>query len=129
MIALIVCIIFFVLGIALIAIGEEDKEPLFTTGLICSVVAVIILLASLMAGSSIKKYEKKYLYERHKICIVLEQELSEETISDAQEFNKQIEFGNNYWCRFSIEDRAYLKIDINSYLKNKEDLENENSNK
>ena len=121
MIALLVCIIFIVVSVALMASDVEDEKRLFTIGIICFAVTVVILLTSLIVGSSIKKREKKYLYERHKIVLVLEQELSEESICDAQEFNKEIEFGNNYWSRFSIEDREYLKIDINSYLNSKGD--------
>lgn len=124
MIALIVCGIFIILGIiiAVIAIVNYDDGFLLSIGITCPAVFAVILLASLIIGSSIKKDEKKYLYERHKIVLVLEQNLSEESINDAQKFNKEIDLGNNYWCRFSIEDREYLKIDINSYLNNKEEM-------
>ena len=30
--------------------------------------------------------------------------------------NDNVDFGNNYWCRFNIEDRSEYKIDIDKYI-------------
>lgn len=120
MIATIVCvtvfILFFIILICLIDsdLNWEPGLPFLLGGLFAP---IIVLIFSLMAGISVHKNEKELLKERYKTILYLEDTISLDSIKDAEDYNKKVKSGNNLWCRFSKEDRDYLLIDIESYLK------------
>lgn len=121
MIALIVSILVFILGIFLIICGiiGDENQP-FIIGFTGLIIMCIILLISLNFGKSIYKQDNtKSIAKKEQIEYLLENNISSYVIEQAQKYNEEIDAGNNYWCRFSIEDRSEFKIDIDKYL-NKE---------
>jgi len=79
---------------------------------------IIALVISLSMGKSFtKKDMTKYLTEKEQIEYLLENKLSLYSIEQAENYNYKIQQGNNYWCRFNIEDRSAYLIDIDSYIK------------
>ena len=117
MLATIFCSFVFILALFVYSASETKGFQIMSA--IGSVFAISFLVISLASGGSVKKFnnEDKLLRERHKIEILLEVDYCYDTIKDAVNYNKKVDNGNNYWCRFKLEDRSYLKIDIDSYIK------------
>lgn len=118
MIALIVlgilAIVVILVGIALILDGDDG----FVGAFAFASILICILIGSLVLGGSIKKSKFDYFEEREQIECLLENHLNYDTIEKAKSYNDNVEIGNNYWCRFSIEDRSEYKIDIDKYITN-----------
>ena len=120
MITLIISVILVILGIILFIIALLiDSEKALATGLCLILIPTFITITCLVFGKSIYKQDVD-LKEKEQIEYLLENRLDLYSIEQAEDYNKEIEFGNNYWCRFNIEDRSEYKIDIDKYLK-KED--------
>ena len=121
MIAVIIGIPLILLSIILVAFGFVlDKEKPFFAGLTIFIVVCVVLTISLTSGKSIyKKDNTKLIMEKEQIEYLLENNISFYVIEQAREYNREIDRGNNLWCRFSIENRDDYKIDIDNYL-NKE---------
>lgn len=118
MIATIVIGILFIFIITVIILCSERTTDII--GLLSSVGIglIIALVMSLSTGKSITKKDiTKYLTEKEQIEYILENKLSLYSIEQAKEYNHKIQEGNNYWCRFNIEDRGAYLIDIDSYIK------------
>lgn len=60
----------------------------------------------------------RFLKEKEKIEEILEYDTSYCVIEKAQSYNKSVNYLNNYFFRFTIEDRNDLLIDIERYLEN-----------
>jgi len=120
MISLIVGIIMLLIGIlAIVSYVKSDfkveMEFLTFVAAFCCSASVIVPIISLYLGMSIYK-QKDMLLEKHIIEIVLNNEVSYDTIKEAEKYNRDVQYGNNYWCRFNIEDRSEYIINIDSYL-------------
>ena len=116
----IIAIIMIILGISLIL----DHDDGFIGAFVFASFVICVLAGSLVLGGSIKKSNFDYYEEKAQIECLLENHLNYDTIKKAKSYNDNVEIGNNYWCRFNIEDRSEYKIDIDSYIKlgpNKED--------
>lgn len=118
MIAVIIGIPLILLSIILVAFGFVlDKEKPFFAGLTIFIVVCVVLTISLTSGKSIyKKDNTKLIMEKEQIEYLLENNISFYVIEQAREYNREIDRGNNLWCRFSIENRDDYKIDIDNYL-------------
>lgn len=116
MIATIIGILLILLGITLLIFaikeGESELIPMLLT-----ILGIFVIAVSLVIGSSPYKEKDKYLAKKHIIESAMQMEVSYGTIKEAEKYNRSIEGGNNYWCRFNIENRDSLKIDIDGYLK------------
>ena len=118
MIAVIIGIVMVVMGILLLIFGiKDDMDDLvgFGVGVLLAVILVITL--PLLCGKSIYKTDTtKLLTEKENIEYLLETKPSLYAIKEAETYNSNIEFGNNYFCRFSKEDRSEFKINIDKYI-------------
>ena len=118
MIAVIIGIVMVVMGILLLIFGiKDDMDDLvgFGVGVLLAVILVITL--PLLCGKSIYKADTtKLLTEKENIEYLLETKPSLYAIKEAETYNSNIEFGNNYFCRFSKEDRSEFKINIDKYI-------------
>ena len=77
---------------------------------------IILLAISLGNGISIKK-QNINIQKKEYIEYALENNPSLYVFEQAQDYNREIEAGNNLWCRFNIEDRSEYKIDIDKYIR------------
>lgn len=118
MIAVIVCSIVFIMEIILIICGDTNKTSEFLgMGIVVTVFSIFIVAAALCCGKSIyKKDNTKILIGKENIEYLLKFKPSLYIIKEAETFNTNLEFGNNYFCRFSKEDRSEFKIDIDKYI-------------
>lgn len=71
-----------------------------------------VLIGSLLSGYTFEPN----LQEKQAIETLLEVDPNLYNIEKAKEYNKDIQFGNNLWCRFTLEDRSEYIIDIDIYL-------------
>ena len=108
----IIAIAMILVGIALIVNDEDGFIGAFAFALIL----ICILVGCLMLGESIEKSNFDYFEEKAQIECLLENHLNYDTIKKAKAYNDNVDFGNNYWCRFNIEDRSEYKIDIDKYI-------------
>lgn len=118
MIALIVCGIICIIFFILIMLDEEDTAWKSIIYIVIFSISFITLFISLMTGISIYKWENKnkLLYEKKGIELTLNENLNYDILKDAEKHNKEIQKGNNYWCRLNIEDRSEFLINIDEYL-------------
>jgi len=121
MISLIVSIIILLIGIGCIIWcitvrpSNVTIRNLSYISAYCFMFALVISIGSLYCGRSIYK-QKDMLIKKHITEIVLNNEVSYDTIKEAEKYNRDVQYGNNYWCRFNIEDRSEYIINIDSYL-------------
>ena len=114
MIATIIFGILIIIGI-IIFIDSLHNNDFSTTGLFgfFTVLFIILLFTSLMVGYS---WEGD-IVEKKRIEYIIENTTPNwDALKEAQEYNKDVMSGNNYWCRFTIEDRSEWLIDIDKYL-------------
>ena len=121
MIALIVCIFLTILAVLLLILYSKTlDEVLLSIGVPLFFVVGLVLFTSLGVGTSIHRQNTtKYIAEKEQIEYMLENKPSIYVIDQAKRFNNNIQCGNNYWCRFTIEDRSEYMIDIDSYVNKK----------
>ena len=122
MIAVIISIILVIVGIVVIIYScVNDNTLVYGVGFI--MVAFWLSFAALINGRSIYKQDNtELLMEKQTIEYVLENEPDYYIFEKAKEYNREINKGNNYFCRFNIEDRSKLEIDIYKYFnKDKEE--------
>lgn len=114
MIATIICGCLIILSCVLIFLTVKyDAEDILGVILIFLLVSnSIVLMGSLLSGYSFEPN----LQEKHAIETLLEVDPNLYNIEKAKEYNKDVQFGNNLWCRFTIEDRSDYLIDIDIYL-------------
>lgn len=106
-------IILAIVAIILVWYDDEITGWLIILTLVCG----FFLAISLAFGGSITKTNiTKKLLEKDQIEYLLENNLNLYVIEEAKEYNSSIDYGNNYWCRFTIEDRDIYKIDIDKYI-------------
>ena len=106
-------IICSILVIFVIWCAIENQEVAI---LICgNMIVGIILFVSLFFGY------KKVPNKKEEIVYKLQYEYSDETIKEAEDYNSEVKFGNNYWCRFSLRNEDLIDID---YYKNEGPLKN-----
>lgn len=113
MISVIIGLVFCLLGIIIIVISIVEDEDGLAAGL------VIILAALFVVGFSHGMGYKSFspnLEEKAYIENALKTNPSMFIIEKAEDYNKNIDSGNNLWCRFSKEDRSVYYIDINSFI-------------
>jgi len=117
MIATIICGVLILLCIAgIIIFFDNEKITRLSLGVIT--VLVMILAVALGTGRSISKVNtEKYFLEKEHIEYMLENKPDLYIIEQAKSYNHKIQIGNNYWCRFNIEDRSAYLIDIEKYIK------------
>lgn len=109
-----------VITLAIILCREESGEGIGTCA-IFSIAFILVLILSLCAGESIYKQDNtKLLEEKEYIEYCLDSKPSLYVIEQAKEYNYKVQDGNNYWCRFNIEDRNEYLIDIDKYIKGEE---------
>lgn len=121
--AVIVGIIICIIGIVLIILGlkeSEDTAAAAGVGIIC--LAILLIMISLGFGYTFNKEDK--LREKKQLEYLLENKIDLYVIEKAETHNRNVTYGNNLWCRFTIDDREEYIIDINKYLTN-EESENE----
>lgn len=126
MLAVIIGIIVFIISVTLIVFACIcDKNGPFAVGVVMFFIICFMLPVSLIAGRSIyKRNNTEMLVKREQIKYLLKNNTSIYVIEQAQYYNNEVDFGNNLWCRFSIEDRSEYKIDIDKYIKVLEDEQN-----
>ena len=118
MFATIVLGIIIILSIFLLIVCILSEDEHFGIPLGLTLFAIVMLIISLICGKSIYKQDNTdILFEKQAIEYCLENDNNIFIIEKAQKYNKEIDSGNNLWCRFSIEDRSEFKIDIDSYIK------------
>ena len=76
----------------------------------------VILSLSLLFGY------KKLPNNKEEIICKLQYEYSDKAIKEAENYNSEVKFGNNYWCRFSLRNEDLIDID---YYKNEGPLRSE----
>ena len=119
MIATIIFGIIIILTIILTIIGIKQGDiTCVSLGVGFTIGCIMVLLALVYLGY----LKKPNLQKKENIEILLEYSLNEYTIEKALEYNYSVNEYNNYWFRFSIENRNEWLIDIDKYLK---DVENE----
>ena len=97
---------------------KAHEDSLWTLGIFVFVLFSAMLLLGLNAGESIYKQDLKRINARKEsIVLTLENSPSTFIIKEAEDYNRDIEHGNNYFFRFNIEDRSEFLIDIDSYLR------------
>lgn len=107
-------IISAIIGVILLRHDDEIVGWFIALLIFCG----FFLAMSLAFGRSITKTNMtKSLQEKDQIEYLLENNPSLYVIEEAKSYNSDIEYGNTYWCRFTIEDRDTYKIDIDSYIK------------
>lgn len=112
-ITLVSLIILAIVAIILLWYDDEMTGWLIVLILVCG----FLLAISLAFGRSITKTDiNKELQKKNQIEYILENAPSLFAIEQAEEYNYSIDYGNNYWCRFNIEDRDIYKIDIEKYI-------------
>lgn len=120
MIAVIVGSMFFVLTVIAFVTAFKDRGDIAaaSVGILTFIAMAIVIILPLSIGKSIYKQDnRRILREKESIEYILETQPSYYIIKEAETYNSNIELGNNYFCRFSIEDRSEFKIDIDKYLK------------
>ncbi len=120
MISLIVGLIMLSMGLLAIVLYVKHDDDikltfLFFIAAVCFAASIYIPLISLSFGMSIHK-QKNMLFKKYIIETVLNNEVSYDIIKEAEKYNHDVQYGNNYWCRFNIEDRSEYIINIDSYL-------------
>lgn len=98
------------------AYNEEDEYVIFGVFIFISLLSLGI---SLCLGRSARNYEDKLFEEKKRIELYLDADFGYDTIKMADRYNRNVETGNNLWCRFKKEDRTEYKIDLKKWL-NKE---------
>ena len=117
MLATIVLGITIILNIILLIMCMKSDDEYFCLPLGITLFAIVMLIIALMCGKSIYKQDNTdILFEKQAIEYCLENDNNIFIIEKAQKYNKEVDSGNNLWCRFSIEDRSEFKIDIDKYL-------------
>ena len=120
MIAVIISIILVIVGVVVIIYNHVNYSITSGLGLLCITVAFWISLTALIIGQSIYKQDNtKLLMEKQTIEYVLENKPDYYIFEKAKEYNHEVNNGNNYFCRFNIEDRSEFEINIGKYLVNK----------
>ena len=119
MIAVIIGGILFILGVIILIVaiigGSDTAAGLGVAGI---ATCVLLIPICLITGRSIhKKDMSEYLLRKEQIEYLLENAPSLYTVEEARKYNNSIEQGNNYLCRFTLEDRSEYKIDIDGYIK------------
>jgi len=116
MIALIVCGLIIVLTIIIVIISYKKYDtslaPIFG---ITAIMLIIISVSHIAGYKTYNRAQMKYKKEQYEILLT-EGHLSKELFDEIEVHNSNIDFGNNLWSRFNIEDREEYKIDINEYL-------------
>lgn len=118
MISLIVCGTLFLLGIivAYVSANKYCDNDRVGLGAAITIVSFTIGLASILYGYCV--FDKaNCVIEKQQIEIGLKTDAYLLFIDAAYKHNREINVGNNYWCRFTIEDREDFKIDIDNYIK------------
>ena len=127
MIATIAVGIFIIMGIVMVIIGIKGKSSEFIApGILLMAGMSVFLFIALGQGISIYKCDNtKRLQEKEMIEYCLENNPSYYIIQEAEEYNKDVEQSNNYFHRFTIEDRSEFKIDIDKYIIKQKDTTNQ----
>lgn len=107
--------ILITISIAIYSIKKMDCEALFIPVLMAGFF-IGIIAGSLYNGYSPEimdnwEYRKADLIRNYNECPC------EYHLDNIQKYNRNIETGNNLWCRFKIDDRSYAIIDIDGLLK------------
>ena len=127
MIATIVCSISIAICICVIiyyAKVHDDAPPVFIW--ITTASTILTLFLSLFAGYS--KPNQEEIIETERYEYMLENgKIDTELVKDIFEHNRSVEIGNNLWCRFTIEDRGEYIIDLDEYLVQSEETNNESN--
>lgn len=114
MIATIVCgcsiILSFIVFLLVIKYNEDDLGTFISLLLLIS--SSCVLIGSLLSGYTFKPN----LQEKQAIETLLEADPNLYNIEKAEEYNRDVQFGNSLWCRFTVEDRSEYIIDIDIYL-------------
>lgn len=113
MIALIVCGIVFILSLILFVLCICDGSKHFKMSLACMFIAINVLIFSLSCGTlaSFNEYERQDLINNYLNCPC------EYHLKEVENYNEWINFGNNLWCKFKIDDRSDWEINIDELLK------------
>lgn len=118
MIITIVFLIFFIIGIIIIVNGirENSEDGDFLAGGAFIVISLGVIIPTLIYGYS---FEGNPI-EKARIEYEIENTYPNfDALKEAQEYNKSVNDNNNYWFRFTIEDRSQWLIDVNKYLEDK----------
>lgn len=115
-IIILVCIIAIIkiLTSASLSTDSMDFIPIFVAFILACGGALILCLID---GGSIKKSSYDYFEEKSQIEYLLENNPSMYVVKLAEKYNNKVQDGNNYWCRFTIENRDEYLIDIDDYIK------------
>lgn len=125
MIALIVLISAILILVLLALLNKKyngcgEHEGLFISSIISSIIALVccfIFIFALVIGHENNYTEgardKRELIEYR---LKYEEEYNPDTVAKINSYNSYIEYGNNYFCRFTIKDNSIYLIDVNVYL-------------
>ena len=83
-----------------------------------TLVAFFITIMCLIWGYSVPYYDQQARDQRELIeyRFKYEEEYNPDTVAKINSYNSYIEFGNNYFCRFTLKDNSLYLIDLNVYL-------------
>lgn len=82
-----------------------------------SLTGLFVVMMCLICGYS-GQYDEKARDQRELIEYRLkyEEEYNPDTVAKINSYNSYIEYGNNYFCRFTLKDNSIYLIDVNVYL-------------
>jgi len=105
-------VVLLCIGVIIVFHKEAYSGNVLGFGFGISIAAIFIAAMSITAGYA----PRESTYTKEQICLLLRHSLSTETIKLAENYNENLEFGNNYWCRFTLRDLSEDRIDIDYYL-------------
>lgn len=115
MIALIVCGLCFVLSIVVaILFFHYDMDELEFIPVSVFLISIMIFITSILIGyrnRTIDILDRDDLIRNYLNCKCVKH------LEKIEEWNSDVNYGNNKWCRFSIEDRSEYLINIDDLLK------------
>ena len=114
-ILILVCIIVIIkiLTTASLSTDAMDFIPICVVFILVCGGALTLCLTS---GESIKKSSYDYFEEKSQIEYLLENSPNMYVIKLAEKYNSKVQNGNDYWCRFTIENRDEYLIDIDTFI-------------
>lgn len=117
MIATILIIIFASLTILFLIKPEiVNNEILTCLFFVIPIIFCFMFLIMGYSGPSNRPYEKEKLEYKLEKNLENIDNFNWDLIKEAEEYNENVNFCNNMFCRFTIEDRSALLIEIENYL-------------
>lgn len=95
----------------------ERSEVVLVAGILPIILAIILFMLVVWNGYC---FTRDLLEKKEKLELILEYDTSYYVVEKVIDYNEDVNRYNNYFYRFTIEDRGEWLIDIDKYLEAKE---------